>query len=357
MQRTQSKMQVDTVAQYKLLISLFLFCTTLTSQSVAAESWGAALFKTKRHDFGLVALGAGAEFLFELTNTYDRDLKLISIRSSCTCSSAQFSHSLLKPGETGAVIAQLNTSGQHLRNKSAVLTVLLETVLNNVRRTDTVQLFVSGYIRPDVLLTPGSVEFGAVSEGAAAVRTVLLEYTGRLDWALMKVERSQPYIYARAEEIRREHGEVAYRITAILSEDAPVGYIRDVLRFTTNELQPGKTELVEIVVPVQGVVTASLHATPSPMLVGILAPGEAVAKNIVVWSETPFRVTGVTASDSRFRFAFSDQESSMQMISVSFSARLIVSGRPLDIADAIRISTNDPRQSTLTVNAFVKIVP
>ena len=350
-------MQIGTVAQYKLLLSLFFFCTILTSQSVAAESWGAALFKTKRHDFGRVVLGADAEFLFELTNTYDRDLKLVSLHSSCGCTVAKFSHSLLKPGETGAVIVQLNTSGQYLRDKSAVLTVQLETVINNARRIDTVQLFVSGYIRPDVLLTPGIVEFGAVSEGTAAVRTVLLEYTGRPDWALMKVERSQPFIYARAEEIRRERGEVAYRITAILGEDAPVGYIRDVLRFTTNELQPGKMEPVEIVLPVHGVVTPTLHAKPSPMLIGVIAPGEAVAKNIVVWSETPFRVTGVTASDNRFRFAYSEQESTMQLISVSFSARLLVSGRPQDIADVIRISTNDPRQSTLTVNAFVRVIP
>ena len=350
-------MQICTIGQYKLLLFLFLFCTILTGKGVAEESWGTALFQTKRHDFGRVALGADAEFLFELTNTYDRDLKLVSLRSSCGCTTANFSHSLLKPGETGAVIVHLNTSGQYLRDKSAVVTVQLEAVINNVRRIDTVQLFVSGYIRPDVLLTPGSVEFGAVSEGAAAVRTVLLEYTGRPEWALMKVERSQPFIYARAEEVRRERGDVAYRITAMLREDAPVGYIKDVLRFTTNELQPGRTEPVEIVVPVQGVVTGALHAKPSPMLVGVIAPGETAAKNIVVWGETPFRVKGVTASDNRFRFAFSDRESTVQLISVSFSAKQIISGRPLKITDVIRISTNDPRQETLTVDAVVRVVP
>jgi hypothetical protein len=324
----------------------------LSEKGIAEESWGAPLFNTKRHDFGHVALGADAEFRFELTNIYNSDVRLVNVRSSCTCASARFSTPLLKPGETGALIARMNTSGQFRRNTSATLTVHLETVVNGFRRMDTVQLFVSGYIRSDVLLTPGSIEFGAVSEGATAERRVQLEYTGRPGWALVKVERSQPFLYAKAEEVRRQRGEVVYNITAVLKEDAPVGYIKDVLRFTTNESPP-----VEILVPVQGVVTASIRAKPSPMLLGILEPGENATKNIVIRSETPFRVTNVSATDNRFRFAFSNQESVVQLVSVSFSAGKNLTEHPLDIAEMIRISTNDPQQKSITVDAFVRVMP
>jgi len=336
---------------------LFLFCVGFAEQGIVRESWGAVLFETQRHDFGSVVIGADAEFLFELTNTLNSNVRLLSLRSSCTCVSAKFSTQLLAPGETGAVIARLNTSGQHLQNRSAVLTIQLERILNGARRIDTVQLFVSGYIRPDVILTPGSVEFGVVAEGTAAERTLLMEYTGQPGWALMSVERSQPYIYARAEEVKREQGNVAYKITVILEEDAPAGYVRDVLRFTTNELQQGKSEPVEIVLPIQGVVRASIQAKPSPMLVGILSPGETVTKNIIIQSETPFRVANVSATDNRFRFAFSEQASTVQLISVSFSARQIPPGVQQDFAQVIRIATNDPQQPSITVNAFVRVVP
>jgi len=339
----------------KLLLSLFLFCVVLTENNVVANSWGANLFTTHRHDFGQVVLGTEAEFRFELTNTHDRALQLLSLRSSCSCVLAQFSTSILHPGETGAVIARLNTSGQHLRSKSSVLTIQLETVVHGTPRRDTVQLFVSGYIRSDVLLTPGSVEFGAVSEGISAVRTLLLEYTGRPGWALTGIERSLPFIHARAEEIRRERGDVTYRITAILRENAPPGYVRDVLRFTTNELRQGRAEPVEITLPVHGLVTSTIQAKPSPMQIGILAPGETVVKNIIVRSETPFRITNVTAPDNRFRFAFSDRESTVQLISVSFSARQMLSGQQ-DIAEIIRISTNDPRQNIIDINAFGRVL-
>ena len=341
----------------KLLLFLFLFCVVLAGENVADNSWGSAMFNTKRHDFGRVALGANAEFPFELTNIYDREVKLTSVRSSCGCSTATLSSPLLKPGETGAVVVHLNTSGQHLRDKSAVLTVQLETVIGNARRMDAVQLFVTGYIRPDVVLTPGNVEFGAVSEGTSAVRTVLMEYTGHSDWALLRVERSQPYIYAKAEEIRREHGNVTYQITATLRENAPAGYVKDILRFTTNELQPGNREPVEILLPIQGVVTAPIYAKPSPMLIGVLVPGETVRKSIVVRSETPFRITNITATNKRLRFTFSDQESTVQLVSAIFSAGPTSPEQPQDATEVIRIFTNDPRNNPITLRAFVRVMP
>jgi len=341
----------------KLPLFLFCVCIILIGKCVAEESWGAALFDTKRHDFGRVALGADAEFHFELTNIYDREVKLTNVRSSCGCTTVALSTSLLKSGETGAVIASLNTSGQHLREKSAVLTVQLETIINGSRKIDTVQLFVTGYVRPDVVLTPGSVEFGAVAEGTTAERTLLLEYAGRADWALTKVERSQRFIHAKAEEIRREYGNVTYRITVTLGDNAPVGYVKDILRFTTSELRPNTMEPVEIVLPIQGVVTAPIHAKPSPMLVGVLAPGETVTKSIVVRSETPFRITNVTTTDKRFRFTFSDQESMVQLVSASFSAAHTLPKQPQNVADVIRIFTSDPRQPTITIRAFASVIP
>ena len=340
----------------KLILFLFLLCIVFAEKNVVANSWGTNLFATHRHDFGRVALGADAEFRFELTNIYNHELRLVGIRSSCSCVLPRLSTQILQPGETGAVIARFNTTGQHLRSKSSVITVQLETIINGVQRRDTVQLFVSGYIRPDVLLTPGSIEFGAVAEGTSAVRTLLMEHTGRPGWALMSVERSLPFIHARAEEIRRDRGDVTYRITATLLENAPPGYVRDVLRFTTNELQPGRAEPVEVMVPIHGVVTAAIRTKPSPMQIGILAPGETAVKNIVVRSETPFRITNVAASDNRFRFAFSDQASTVQLISVSFSARQMLPGQSQNIADVIRISTNDPRQEVIVVHAFGRVM-
>ncbi|MDR0328915.1 MAG: DUF1573 domain-containing protein [Planctomycetaceae bacterium] len=341
----------------KLWLFMAMCCTAMTGKGIAAESWGAALFRTTQHDFGQVVLGADAEYRFELANPYTNDLKLLKVSASCTCASARFSAPLLKPGEKGAVIVRLNTSGQHLRDKSAVLTVRMETVIRGSRQVDTVQLFVSGYIRSDVVLTPGSLEFGSVPEGTTANRVLQLEYTGRSSsWGLTRAERSLPFVSAQAEEVRRERGNVVYKITATLRENAPAGYFKDVIRFTTNEKQAGKSEPVAIILPVQGVVAAPIRAKPSPMLVGILSPQETATKSIVIRNEIPFRITDVSASDNQFRFAFSDKEGLVQLLSISYTATQTALEQPQDIVDVLHISTDDPQQ-VITVNVFVRLIP
>ncbi len=151
------------------------------------------------------------------------------------------------------------------------------------------------------------------------------------------------------EDVPAEYAGLGGRV----KNDAPVGYVKDVLRFTTNENPRGRNGTNEIVLPVQAMVTAPIHAKPSPFMVGVLSPGKSVSKNIVVRSEIPFRIENVTTGDKRFRFTYSDEESAIQLISVRFSA-----GRsaepperdgPLVLSDEIRIRTNLPDQEFVTL--------
>lgn len=332
-------------------------CLAAWVPAVGAQTWGETLFRVKTHDFGRVAIGSDSVFRFEMENLYEEDVRILGVHSSCGCTIPSAPTRVLKSEEKGEVVARFNTNGQHTREKSATLTVELETVVGGKTLRDTVLLSVSGYIRPDVVLTPGIVEFGSVREGQPVVRTVLLEYAGRNDWSLTKINRSNPFIHAKAEGIRRSGGDVAYQITVTLKKDAPIGYVRDVLRFTTNEKKPGQTEPVEIVLPIQGVVMAPIHAKPSPFMLGILTPGESVSKNIVVRSDTPFRILEVSSSDTRFRFTFSEEESTIQLVSALFSAKRSTTDQTLTISDEIRIRTNLPDQEFVTLRAQALLAP
>ena len=332
------------------LLNLLLF----PAFGLAAEGWGSVMFREKRFDFGRVAIGSDTEHRFTVRNVYLEDVQLVAVRSSCGCADATLTKKTLKSLETAEVVVRFNTSGQHTREKNSTLTIDLETVKEGRVLRDSVQLHVSGYIRPDVVLTPGSVEFGSVTEGNPVVRNVQLEYAGRNDWALVKVERTNSYIHARAEEVKREHGEVAYQITVTLKNNAPLGYVRDALRFITNEITPGANAPTEIVLPIQGFVMSPIHAKPSPFMVGILPVGQTVSKSIVVRSDTPFRILGVTSEDKRFRFTFADQESQIQIVSVLFSAKR---QEPGDVTDKIVIRTNLPDQEFITLDALGRLVP
>ena len=333
----------------KVVVVFLLHLHLLTVVGQTAESWGSAMFKEKRFDFGRVAIGSDAEHRFTVTNVFQENVRLLSVRSSCGCTDASLTTKVLKSHEAAEVVAKFNTSGQHTREKTATLTVDLEVLKDGKTLRDSVQLHVSGYIRPDVVLTPGVVEFGSVAEGSVVVRTVQLEYAGHNDWALVKVERTNPFIHARAEEVKRERGEIAYRITVTLKDNAPVGYVRDALRFITNEMSPGANVPSEIVLPIQGVVTSPIHAKPSPFMVGIVPIGQNVSKSIVVRSDMPFRILDVSSEDKRFHFTFANQESPIQIVSVLFSAKR---QKPGDVFEKIVIRTNLPDQEFVTLDAL-----
>ncbi|MDR1485526.1 MAG: DUF1573 domain-containing protein [Planctomycetaceae bacterium] len=342
---------------YRIFLPAIISLLFISGSVTAAESWGVDLFRIKRHDFGRVTIGADAVYHFVMENIYQQDIKILGVHSSCGCTIPSLSTNLLKAGKKGAVIAKFNTNGQHTREKSATLTIDLETEVNGQLLRESVLLYVSGYIRSDVVLTPNVVEFGSVPAGQPEVRTVQLEYAGHNDWALTKVERSNPFIHAKAEEIKRSAGEITYQITVTIKDNAPIGYVRDVLRFATNELPNNPNSVIEIVLPVQGVVTAPVQAKPAPLMIGLLTPGETVSKNIVVRSKLPFRIMEVTSQDKRFRFTFSEQESAIQLVSVLFSAKKTQTDESQNIVDQIRIRTNLPNQEFVTINAMALLTP
>ncbi|MDR3234215.1 MAG: DUF1573 domain-containing protein [Planctomycetaceae bacterium] len=305
--------------QFKLLI-LFIECVLpLLFISLASTvngidaGWSTALFPVKEHNFGSVAVGAKAVRRFEFTNPYKDDIQLISVSTSCGCTSAAFSTKTVKSGETAAVIATFNTSGQFRGERYAAVTVRLR---REGYGTETVLLSVEGVIRSDIVLKPGSIEFGSVPQGKTAVRMLQLEYTGRrTGWALTDIGRSLPFIDAKAEEERRSLGSVVYRITATVQDDAPAGYVKDVLRFGTNEISTAT-----VYVSVQGVVTAPVIVKPQSLLMNAAADEEYVAKNIVLRSEMPFLIKNVQTAGKELSFTFSRQESKIQMITVMYQS-------------------------------------
>ncbi len=361
------------VTQIVAAVVFLAICADSAICAPGEESWGAKMFPVKRHNFGRVALQANAEYVFELENIWEEDVRIVGVYSSCTCTSVSVNTKKLKSLEKAEVLAKLNTTGQHTKNVGATLTVILETKTRNKERGgenilhDEVQLEVKGYIRPDVVMTPGVVEFGSVPLGKSVSRSVRLEYAGTNEWQLTRMLRSSPYVYARAEEVRRANGEIVYDVVVTLNrkKDAPEGYIRDVLHFVTNETPVGQKEPTALTLPIQAAVVSPLQAKPSPFLIGVLHPGEKVMKSLVIRNDLPFRVQSVTSPDKRFRFTFSDQESPVHMISVLFATgspdQASPDTSPLDngenIAQKIYVRTNLDEDEPIVVDVQGRLFP
>ena len=170
------------------------------------------------------------------------------------------------------------------------------------------QLHVSGYIRSDVVVEPGSVQVGSVDQGTGADQTVTVSYAGRGDWQILDVKSANPHITAKAVETGRTYGQVSYQLKVHVDQTAPAGYLNDHLMLVTNDAT-GQ----QIPVLVEGRVMPGITVSPTALFMGVVQPGQKVTKQLVVKSKKPFRILGVSCDDKSFKFDTSKEDAAKEL--------------------------------------------
>jgi hypothetical protein len=292
-------------------LALTLLIAALGVTPCFGQDWARKMFKVTEHDFGTVARGAKAEYRFVFDNIYLEDVHVAGVRTSCGCTTPSVETETLKTYEKGAVLAHFNTDS-FLGQRAATLTVTIDKPFYAE-----VQLQIHGYIRSDVVVEPGSVQFGSIDQGTAFHQTVAVNYGGRDDWQITDVKSANPHITATAVETGRSGGQVSYALNVLVDQLAPAGYLNDHLMLTTND-PSGQ----QIPVLVEGRVTPSITVSPTALFMGVVQPGQKVTKQLVVKSKKPFKILGVTCEDKSFKFDTSKEDASkeLHMIPVTFTA-------------------------------------
>ena len=269
------------------------------------------MFDATTHDFGVVARGAKVEHRFVLENIYEEDVHVKSLSSSCGCSTPEINRKSLKTWEKAEILVKLDTRG-FLGRKDATIDVAFDQPF-----AAEVQLHVHAYIRSDIVVQPGAVLFGSVSQGAGTKQTVKVSYAGRDNWRIARVECANPSIEAIAVETKRGAGRVGYDLMVRLNPDAPPGYIRDQLVLVTNDYE---ARAARVPVSVEGLVVAGLSVRPSPLLMSVAEVGRPVTRNLVVQGRTPFRIVAVRSSDDRFQCKAPSDAKAVHVLPVTFLA-------------------------------------
>lgn len=284
----------------------------------AEDNWAAKMFETTKHDFGTVARGAKAEFRFKLTNIYTEEVHIANVRTSCTCTDPAISQNTLKTYEESAIVAAFNTRSNQFGQRKATLTVTFDKPF-----FAEVQLQVGGYIRSDIVVEPGGVEFGTVDAAETAERQVKISYRGRLDWAIAEIRSSSDFVEAEAVEGQRVGDLVTYDMTVRLRPGAPAGYLNEELILVTNDARQA-----EVPVAIEGRIVSGLTVSPQSLFLGAIKPGQRVKKKLVVHAKRPFRVTGIDAGDDgAWEFTLPDEEKKAHLIWLTYTAS-DVEGRP-----------------------------
>jgi hypothetical protein len=294
------------------VLRMLLAATLLSfvgTASVQAQDWAVKMFDTTKHDFGPVARGAKKEFRFKIKNIYEQEVHISGVRSTCNCTSPQIVKPDLNTFDTGEIVAEFNTR-QFIGQKAAVVTVTFDKPA-----FAEVQLHVSGFIRSDVVLAPGEIDFGNVDLGSPAERRVQINYAGREDWSLTDVRATDPNLRLQLVDMGRTRGHAAYELVVRLARTAPAGYIKEQVTLVTNDAQNA-----EIPVEVEGRVVSEITISPASVFMGVVQPGQVVTKQLIVRGKRPFKVTGVECDDASFEIETDDVAHVVHKLSVVFTA-------------------------------------
>jgi hypothetical protein len=286
--------------------------TVLASTPCFGQEWAEKMFKVKDHDFGSVARGAKVEYRFVFENLYMEDVHISHAYASCHCTDIRIENPLVKTYDKGAIVAIFNTDSFY-GQRGATLTVVIDQPFYAE-----VQLHDRGYIRTDVDVQPGSVQFYSIDQGIGYKQTVGVNYAGgREDWKILDVKSANPHITAKAIETGRSYGQATYQLEVHVDKSMPAGYMNDHLMLVTND---GANQQIPVLV--EGRVTPGISVSPTALFMGVVKPGQKVTKTLVVTSKKPFRIVAITCGDKSFQFDTSKEGAATKLhqIPVTFLA-------------------------------------
>ena len=271
------------------------------------NDWAKKMFDKLSHDFGKVARGADVQYRFRVKNIYKQTVHISNVRTTCGCSAATPTKRTLKTYETADIIVTMNTQ-KFLRQKDSNLIITFDKPL-----FATVRIPIRAYIRPDVVLRPGSVKFGAIEQGKSFRKSLSIAYAGRRDWKIERVKINSPYLSGTVKQISRSGGRVRYQLSVTLKPGAPVGILREQIVLVTND---ANSPFVPVAVTAH--VESEFTVTTAPL--GTVKPGQKKVFNVVIRGRRPFRVDKLICANSPdcFQAKLSGKSRSVHVISITF---------------------------------------
>jgi hypothetical protein len=316
--------------------------------SCFGEAWATKLFTETKHDFGTVARGSDTAYKFAAKNIYKQDVELLSVRSSCGCTTPTVEKKVLKTGEVGYVTATFNTrtfTGVH----GATLTVEVRWNDNGHWLNGEAQLRVDGNIRGDIVFTPGAVKFDSVDQGTKAEQKVEVTYAGRSNWKIVDVRGASDGIEVELTQKQRYSGRVAYDVLVRLKDSVAPGYFNDQLVLVTND-----EDNPRIPIYVGGRILPQISVSPESLLLGEVAQGQQVSKKIIVQGRKPFKIVSLQCDDEdSFQFKTDDQSKVRHIVEITFNAKKNVG----NVKEAIHVATDLGEKLQANLTAYATVVP
>ncbi len=311
----------------------------------SAADWTTVVFPERSHDFGTVARGSKVRFSFPVINSTDQIIHIKSWRTKCGCTDVRIGAREIPPGTQTVVEAVIDTTNYTGYKPSGLF-------LNLDRPTSIdIELNLTCFIRSDLTLTPGLVDFGVVNRSAAPQAELNLTYAGaQTDWSISSALTISDHITAKlTEQSRSAGGAVTYHLSVSLNPSVPVGFFKDEITLKTND--PTGPNLP---ISVTAIVQSNVTVTPTVINMGAVRPGDTIQKSFLVRAAQPFKILAIESNRSDLVVAaVPDQSRPLHTLTFSFKAPT----SPGAFNAAIEIQSDLKDEPPTKLMAFATIVP
>ena len=281
-----------------------------------------------RIQYKSVAKGQDVSFRIPVTNVHPDEIQITALATSCGCLSWDEnrlsptgtmmlpSAIILPPGQTKHINLRLDTIRHHGEKKGTHGIVTFFIPAKNV--FGTVKIYAEGYIRSDVVIQPGSVNFGSVDPQKGAEQTLTVNYAGRNDWALTSAKFNSPHLVAEIIEKSRGNGLVNYELIVKLKATAPIGQLRDQMMLVTDDANNP-----QIPVQVEARIEPEIVVTEANF--GSLIPGKPKEIQVLVRSTKspakPFKIEKCerTEQDQSIKVKKTDETKTLHQMTLTFT--------------------------------------
>ncbi|HEV3256295.1 MAG TPA: DUF1573 domain-containing protein [Gemmataceae bacterium] len=327
----------------------FVIALGLCSYGAAsAATWADSMFEELSKDFGSVPHGPTQTHSFHLTNRTKQTVHIAGVSVSCGCVSASALQTELAPGQSTAVVAQMDT-----RRFSGTRAVTIFVEFDQPRREE-VQLRVQANSRDDVTITPESLAFGRTKQGSSPRASVTVAFLGNGELKITKARCESNYVLTTLKELRRDDKEVSYRLTARIRPDIPVGkWYTDLWLTTDNATTP------RVRVPLTVEIEAPLSVSPDGVVLGQVKAGGQAERRVIVRGSKAFRIVSIKGTDKLLSVRDSTTASKhVHVLTVTVkSPKAGEFSRPIDVDRTISIVTDIAEGGQMDFKAKARILP
>lgn len=300
---------------------LAVACGASSAADAQQLNWAQKMFSELKHDFGTVARGADARHTITVKNIYQEPMRVVHVGTTCGCTAAEPDKRTLSSGEEAHIEVVMNTVKFMRRKDSNVDVTLAFTDPQGRSVSKSVRVPISAYIRPDVVIEPGAVNFGSVDLGVGAERRVEVSYSGRGNWRIRGVELDHEHLSAEVIERSRQAGynndsQIKYDLVVRVKPTAPEGPILKQLILLTDDQNSPRVPVI-----VRARVEPDIVVTPSRLMLGSdLVPGKDRKYTVVLRGHKPFTIEKIECESNRecFKVRLTSEPRNVHVLPLTF---------------------------------------